>query len=37
MNELVQEGPHGEIGRKIIKYKAKASAIQDALLALRQN
>lgn len=37
MNELVQEGPQGEIGRKIIKYQSKANAIQDALLALRQN
>lgn len=27
INEIIQEGPMGEIGRKIIRYQAKAMAI----------
>ena len=34
---MVTGGPLGEVGRKIIKYQAKEKAIQDAILALRDN
>ena len=35
---MIQEtGPLGEIGRKIIKYQSKEKAIQDAIMALRDN
>ena len=37
MEQIVQDGPMGEMGRKIIKYQAKEKAIQDAILALRDN
>ena len=35
---MIQDnGPMGEIGRKIIKYQSKEKAIQDAILSLRDN
>ena len=37
IENIVQDGPMGEMGRKIIKYQAKEKAIQDAILALRDN
>lgn len=37
IEKMVTGGPQGEIGRKIIKYQAKEKAIQDAILALRDN
>ena len=37
IEKMVTGGPLGEVGRKIIKYQAKEKAIQDAILALRDN
>ena len=37
IQNIVQDGAMGEIGRKIIKYQAKEKAIQDCILALRDN
>ena len=34
---MVEDGPMGQIGRKIIKYKAKEMAMQDAIMALSSN
>lgn len=34
---ITDGGPYGEIGRNIIKYQSKEKAIQDAILALRDN
>ena len=35
---VVQDnGHHGEFGRKIIKYQSKEKAIQDCILAIRDN
>lgn len=34
---FVEDGPMGHIGRKIIKCKAKEMAIQDAIMAIREN
>ena len=37
VEQFVQDGPQGEVGRLIIKYQAKEKALQDVVLALRDN
>ena len=37
IEKMIVDGPMGEIGHKIIKYQSKEKAIQDAILALRDN
>lgn len=37
IENIIQGGPMGEIGRKIIQYDSKEKAIQDAIMALRDN
>ena len=37
IESMIGDGPYGEIGRKIIKYQAKERAIQDTILAIRDN
>ena len=32
---VIEDGPMGAIGRKIIKYEAKELAIQDAIMVIR--
>ena len=37
IENVIQGGAMNEIGRKIIAYNAKEKAIQDAIMALRDN
>ena len=37
VEKMIKGGPLGEVGHKIIKYQSKEKAIQDAIMALRDN